>query len=81
MKYIIEGIDIEKVIQENRIRVQRGVIKFTPVEYPDEPVADVKVDPKTVDPDEPVADVKVDPKTVDKKTADIKADTKSATKK
>ncbi len=34
MKYILSGnpSDVRKVIQENRVRVQRGVIKFTPLE-------------------------------------------------
>lgn len=34
MDYILSGNpkDVEKVIQENRIRVQRGVINFTPLE-------------------------------------------------
>ncbi len=34
MKYILSGnpSDVRKVIQENRVRLQRGVIKFTPLE-------------------------------------------------
>lgn len=34
MNYILSGnpSDVRKVIQENRVRVQRGVIKFTPLE-------------------------------------------------
>lgn len=32
MDYIISGKDVSKVIQENRIRIQRGVISFTPLE-------------------------------------------------
>lgn len=33
MRYIIDGDpkEVAKVIQENRIRVDRGVIKFTPL--------------------------------------------------
>lgn len=30
-RYILEGRDAEKVIQENRIRVNRGDVKFTPL--------------------------------------------------
>ncbi|MCF0219328.1 MAG: hypothetical protein HUK14_06060 [Muribaculaceae bacterium] len=48
MDYILSGNpkDVAKVIQENRIRVQRGVIKFTPLadveSAPEEPEADTK---------------------------------------
>lgn len=30
-RFIIEGSDLAKVIQENRIRIERGTIKFTKV--------------------------------------------------
>ena len=30
--FIIEGSDLAKVIQENRIRIERGTIKFTKVD-------------------------------------------------
>ena len=31
MKYIIEGIDVPKVLRENRVRISRGTLKVTPV--------------------------------------------------
>ena len=31
-RFIIEGSDLAKVIQENRIRIERGTIKFTKVD-------------------------------------------------
>jgi len=31
MKYIVEGPALAKLLQENRIRVQRGDLKFTPL--------------------------------------------------
>lgn len=51
MKYIVSGPALDKVIRENRIRVARGEIKFTPfVEAPPAPVNDV--------PETPVEDTK-----------------------
>lgn len=42
MKYIVSGPALDKVIRENRIRVARGEIKFTPfVEAAPAPVNDV----------------------------------------
>lgn len=40
--YILSGDlrEVEKVIQENRIRVERGVIKFTPYQPADDDVKD-----------------------------------------
>ena len=40
MKYILEGKAAEKVIRENRIRVSRGLVTFTPVDDAD--TADTK---------------------------------------
>lgn len=31
MKYIVEGPALAKLLQENRIRINRGDLKFTPV--------------------------------------------------
>ena len=51
MKYIVSGPALDKVIRENRIRVARGEIKFTPfVEAAPAPVNDV--------PETPVEDTK-----------------------
>lgn len=49
MDYILSGepSEVEKVIRENRIRVERGVIKFTPA-----PSAEVVAE----DPEDPEAD-------------------------
>ena len=46
-RYIIEGndADVERVLQENRIRVERGVIKFTPAQ----PETVYRTDEKTCD--------------------------------
>lgn len=46
MKYIVSGPALDKVIRENRIRVARGEIKFTPfVEAAPAPVNDVTETP------------------------------------
>ena len=46
MKYIVSGPALDKVIRENRIRVARGEIKFTPfVEAAPAPVNDVQETP------------------------------------
>lgn len=54
MRYILEGEahEIAKVLQENRLRVQRGLIRFTPFEPEKEqkkeeiPVTDSKEPPQ-----------------------------------
>lgn len=40
-KFIIEGSDLAKVMQENRLRVEWGTIKFTPLESDEEAKAEV----------------------------------------
>lgn len=46
MKYIVSGPALDKVIRENRIRVARGEIKFTPfVEAAPAPFNDVTETP------------------------------------
>lgn len=49
MTYLLKGDpkEVEKVIRENRIRVQRGVIEFTPVE-PEEAFEEIDKDVATV---------------------------------
>lgn len=53
MDYILSGdpAEIEKVIRENRIRCQRGLLQFTPVaecaDTKDIPVSDTKDAPET----------------------------------
>lgn len=64
MKYILEGNpkEVAKVIQENRIRVERGQITFALV--PDEEEADDATDSKDVVPD----DTKAEPTKTAKRT-------------
>ncbi|MBJ2189144.1 MAG: hypothetical protein JFR41_11040 [Muribaculaceae bacterium] len=52
MTYLLKGDpkEVEKVIRENRIRVQRGMIEFIPVE-PEEAIGVVDEDVATVDTD------------------------------
>ncbi len=72
MKYILEGNpkEVAKVIQENRIRVERGQISFVLV--PDEEVNPEAADTKDVI-DEDTKDV------IDEDTKDVEAaDTKDA---
>ena len=55
MKYIVSGPALDKVLRENRIRIARGEIKFTPfVEAAPATVKDVPEDTKDV----PVVDEK-----------------------
>lgn len=71
MDYKLSGNpkEVEKVIRENRIRIQRGVISITPldcdVEHED---ADVKDAPGTDTKDEPEADTKTPKSKRTKKT-------------
>ena len=66
MEYILKGdpAEVEKVIRENRIRVQRGVIQFIPVapaggsEAKPRIVADTKKPPFDDTKDVPAADAK-----------------------
>lgn len=77
MKYILEGNpkEVAKVIQENRIRVERGQISFALV--PDEEVNPEAADTKDVI-DEDTKDV-IDEDTKDVEAADTKdAPTKTA---
>ena len=77
MKYILEGNpkEVAKVIQENRIRVERGQISFVLV--PDEEVNPEAADTKDVI-DEDTKDV-IDEATKDVEAADTKdAPTKTA---
>lgn len=66
-KFILEGEpkEVEKVIQENRIRVERGVIAFTPVQ-PETALDDTK--------DVPEADTKDSPSITPKKTRTKKSE-------
>ncbi len=50
MAYILTGDprEVEKVIQENRIRVERGVIKFTPAQ-PETVVEPSRIEPLDAD--------------------------------
>ena len=58
MKYIVSGPALDKVLRENRIRIARGEIKFTPfVEAAPATVKDVPEDTKDV-PETPAEDVK-----------------------
>ena len=56
MRYILEGDpkEVAKVLQENRIRVDRGVIKFTPCppDVTPEPEEAESIDDKTPEPEE-----------------------------
>lgn len=56
MRFILEGDpkEVAKVIQENRIRVERGVIRFTPAQ----PDAALPEDDKTAPPITPKATLK-----------------------
>ena len=69
MKYILEGNpkEVAKVIQENRIRVERGQISFALV--PDEEEADNATDSKDVDTDDTKDVVLNDTKAAQTKTA------------
>lgn len=59
MKYIVSGPALDKVIRENRIRVARGEIKFTPfVEAAPAPVNDIPETPVEDTKDEVVEDTK-----------------------
>lgn len=66
MRYILDGDpkEVAKVIQENRIRVDRGVIKFTPCPPEAEPeeTAPVVAEPETTP--EPEETEAVDDKTL-----------------
>ena len=46
MKYVVSGPAVEVLIRENRVRIQRGVLSFTPLEdaekAPEAPVDDTK---------------------------------------
>ena len=66
MKYIVSGPALDKVLRENRIRIARGEIKFTPfvgavpasVKYvPETPIEDVKDVPEDSK-DVPIVDEK-----------------------
>ena len=58
MKCIIEGADLPKVLQENRVRISRGTIKVTPLTEEVMPeTADTK-DVAVTDDKKPVKDTK-----------------------
>ena len=66
MKYIVSGPALDKVLRENRIRIARGEIKFTPLveaahatvkDVPETPAEDVKDVPEDTK-DVPVVDEK-----------------------
>ena len=58
MKYIVSGPALDKVLRENRIRIARGEIHFTPfADAVPAPVKDIPEDTKDV-PETPVEDVK-----------------------
>lgn len=85
MKYIVSGPALDKVLRENRIRIARGEIKFTPfVEAAPATVKDVPEDTKDVPedtkdvPETPAEDVKDVPE--DTKDVPV-ADTKKPVKK
>ena len=88
MRYIIEGRSVDKVLQENRIRIARGEIKFTPfVEAAPATVKDVPEDTKDVPedtkdvPETPAEDVKDVPEdTKDVPVVDEKKPVKKAKK-
>jgi hypothetical protein len=46
MKYVVSGPAVEVLIRENRVRIQRGVLSFTPLteaqKAPEAPVDDTK---------------------------------------
>lgn len=85
MIYILSGNpnDVRKVIQENRIRIRRGVIKFTPLEGADphdihNPIDDgfdLKDEPDVDTKSVPEADVKSEPEMVAKEEPNV--DTKT----
>lgn len=61
MKYIVEGPALAKLLQENRIRVQRGDLTFTPLAGDGEeakPVVDTTSEDKVADVDKEVEDSK-----------------------
>ena len=49
-KYIVEGPALAKLLQENRIRVVRGDLKFTPLTIGDDKREAPVEDSKAVDP-------------------------------
>ena len=76
MKYIVSGPALDKVLRENRIRIARGEIKFTPfVEAAPATVKDVPEDTKDV-PETPAEDVKDVPETPAEDVKDVPEDTK-----
>ena len=48
IKFIIEGEDLSKVMQENRIRIERGTIKFTRLDDADDSKEVAAADSKAV---------------------------------
>ena len=60
MRYILDGNpdEVAKVIRENRIRVERGVIEFTPLQPEAAPSADEKDADLTDSKDAAITDTK-----------------------
>ena len=83
MKYIVEGRALAKLLQENRIRVQRGDLKFTPLAGDGEeakPVVDTTSEDKVADVDKVVED-KEEPVVEDSKDVEPEADVKKPARK
>lgn len=82
-RYVVEGPAIAKLLQENRIRVQRGELSFTPLAGDGEdakPVVDTTSEDKVADAKKPVEDDKK-PVVEDSKDVEPKADAKKPTRK
>lgn len=82
-RYVVEGPAIAKLLQENRFRVQRGELSFTPLAGDGEeakPVVDTTSEDKVADAKKPVEDDKK-PVVEDSKDVEPKADAKKPTRK
>lgn len=82
MKYIVEGPALAKLLQENRIRVQRGDLTFTPLAGDGEeakPVVDTTSEDKVADVDKVVEDK--EPVVEDSKEVEPEADVKKPARK
>lgn len=81
MRYIVSGPAIGKLLQENRIRISRGELKFTPLveSVPAKKVTASDIKSPAVDTDSkevpPIDNKEVSPE-VDTKTVDVDGDSK-----
>lgn len=82
-RYVVEGPALAKLLQENRIRVQRGDLTFTPLAGDGEdakPVVDTTSEDKVADADKAVEDDK-EPVVEDSKDVEPEADAKKPVRK